>query len=69
MGLRIVRDMKVTSAQYLRDKDNTQNAGIKATIDGAEMFIPLDPANRHYAELMKLVEVGELEILDATGGE
>ena len=58
--------MNVTSAQYLRDKDNTQNAGIKATIDGAEMFIPLDPANRHYAELMKLVEEDKITIEEVT---
>ena len=58
--------MKVTSAQYLRDKDNTHNAGIKATIDGVEMFIPLDPANRHYAELMKLVEEDKIIIEEVT---
>lgn len=69
MGRRTLKDMNVTSAEYLRDKDNTQNAGIKATIDGVEMFIPLDPANTHYADLMNLVEAGELEILDNSGGE
>ena len=66
MGRRTLKDMNVTSAQYLRDKDNTQNAGIKATIDGAEMFIPLDPANRHYAELMKLVEEDKITIEEVT---
>ena len=54
--------MNVTSAQYLRDKDNTQNAGIKATIAGVEMFIPLDPANRHHKELMRQVEEEDLVI-------
>ena len=57
--------MKVTSAQYLRDKDNTHNAGIKATIDGVEMFIPLDPANRHHKELMRQVEEEDLVIEEA----
>ncbi len=66
MGLRTVKDMKVTSAQYFKDMDNTQNAGIKATIDGVEMFIPLDPANRHYAELMKLVEEDKITIEKVT---
>ena len=66
MGLRTVKDMKVTSAQYFKDMDNTQNAGIKATIDGVEMFIPLDPANRHYAELMKLVEEDKITIEEVT---
>ena len=66
MGRRTLKDMNVTSAQYLRDKDNTQNAGIKATIDGSEMFIPLDPANRHYAELMKLEEEDKITLEEVT---
>ena len=40
-------------------------AGIKATIGGQEMFVPLDPANRHYAEILKQVEAGTLTIADA----
>ena len=51
----------ITSAQYT-DNDN---AVIKATIDGVEMFVPLDPANRHYAEIMRQVAAGELTIADA----
>ena len=39
--------------------------GIKATIDGIEMSVPLDPANRHYAEIMRQVEAGELTIQEA----
>ena len=38
---------------------------INATIDGIEMSVPLDPANRHYAEIMRQVEAGELTIQDA----
>ena len=57
--------MNITSAQYYRDIDNTSNAGVKATIDGQEMHIPLDPANRHYAEIMRQVEAGELTIAEA----
>jgi hypothetical protein len=30
-----------------------------------ELNVPLDPANRHYAELMKALEAGELTIQDA----
>jgi len=41
------------------------NYGIKATIDGVNMEIPLDPANRHYAEILKQVEAGTLTIKDA----
>jgi hypothetical protein len=56
--------MNITSAQYYNDMDDNQ-AGIKATIDGTEMSVPLDPANRHYAEIMRQVEAGELTIADA----
>ena len=56
--------MNITSAQYYNDIDGNQ-AGVKATIDGTEMFIPLDPANRHYAEILRQVEAGELTIQDA----
>jgi len=29
------------------------------------MSVPLDPANRHYAEIMRQVEAGELVIQEA----
>ena len=41
------------------------NIGIRATIDGQEMSVPLDPANRHYAEILKQVEAGTLTVADA----
>jgi hypothetical protein len=56
--------MNITSAQYYNDISDSQ-AGIKANIDGTEMSIPLDPANRHYAEIMRQVAAGELTIADA----
>lgn len=56
--------MDITSAQYRNDLDGNQ-AGINATIDGVTMSVPLDPANRHYAEIMRQVEAGELTIADA----
>ena len=57
--------MKIISAQYTRDIENKKNENIKATIDGKEMFVPLDPANRHYAEILKQVKEGTLTIEDA----
>ena len=54
--------MNITSAQYNRDKIKGGNVSIQATIDGKEWSIPLDPANRHYAEIMRQVEAGELTI-------
>ena len=57
--------MNITSAQYITAFGDSNNACIKATIDGTEMFVPLDPANTHYAEIMRQVEAGELTIADA----
>jgi len=57
-------DMNITTAQYVADMDGN-NSSIKATIDGQEMSVPLDPANRHYAEILKQVEAGDLTVADA----
>ena len=53
--------MNITKAQYYRslvDKDTYENTGVKATIDGQEMSVPLDPANRHYAAILEWVAEG-----------
>ena len=57
-------NMNITSAQYQADEDGN-NSSVQATIDGQEMSVPLDPANRHYAEILKQVEAGTLTIADA----
>ena len=57
-------DMNITVAQYVADIDDI-NSSVQATIDGQEMFVPLDPNNRHYAEILKQVEAGTLTIADA----
>ena len=57
-----MNDMNITSAQYVTDLFSGNNASIKATIDGTEMSVPLDPANRHYAEIMRQVDAGTLVI-------
>ena len=56
--------MDITTAQYQADIDGN-NSNIKATIDGQEIFVPLDPDNIHYAEILKQVEAGTLTIADA----
>jgi len=56
--------MIVLSAQYVEDSiGNT--VGINAVIDSENVNVPIDPANRHYAEIMRQVEAGELTIADA----
>tara|TARA_R100000900_G_C3295383_1_gene156608 strand:- start:148 stop:321 length:174 start_codon:yes stop_codon:yes gene_type:complete len=56
--------MNITNAKYFNDNEGNQD-GVAATIDGTEMFVPLDPANRHYAEIMRQVAAGTLTIADA----
>jgi len=52
-----MNDMNITSAQYVLNVDG-ENDNIKATIDGTEMFVPLDPANRHYQAIQEWVAEG-----------
>ena len=58
-------EMQITSAQYMSDTLTGTNTSISATIDGQELFVPLDPANRHYAEILRQVEAGTLTITEA----
>ena len=65
-----MESMNITSAQYFKNaKDDADVVtGVRATIDGRTLNIPLDPANRHYAEILKQVEAGTLVIQEADGG-
>ena len=57
--------MNITKAKYYLNEDGNANQGIDVTIDGQTMSVPLDPDNRHYAEILKQVEAGTLTIEDA----
>jgi len=63
--------MNITSAQYVNeyDFDGTtvlnSNIHIEAVIDGVTLYVPLDPANRHYAEIIRQSEAGTLTIAEA----
>ena len=59
--------MEITKAKYrntLISADEWRK-DIVATIDGVEMSVPIDPENRHYAEIKKQVDAGTLTIEDA----
>ena len=49
-------NMNIISAQYISFKNT--NTSIKATIDDTVMFVPLDPANRHYQAIQEWVAEG-----------
>jgi len=54
-----------TNAQYIAVYNN--NTGIRCDINGVTSFVPLDPANTDYQNIMKLVDAGELTIAPAEG--
>ncbi len=49
--------MNITSAQYGKNINN-ENDIVRATIDGVEMSVPLDPNNRQYAAILEWVADG-----------
>ena len=53
--------MNTSNARYI----DANNTSILVTIDGQEMSVPLDPANRHYAEILRQVKEEGLTIKDA----
>ena len=55
--------MDITSAKYC--EYNGENTSINIIIDGVQIAVPLEPANRHFAEIQKQVAAGELTIADA----
>ena len=55
--------MTILSAQYIASDE--VNTTVKATIDGQIMFVPLDPDNTHYAEILRQVDAGTITIEDA----
>ena len=57
--------MNIKDAQYMKSPINEKDIMIKAIVDGEESWIPLDPNNRHYAEIMRQVEKKKLTIKDA----
>ena len=63
-----MNEFNIRSAQNITDEE-LNVLTIKATIDGVEMFVPLDPANRHYAAIMEQVDSGTLTIAEADNGQ
>lgn len=55
--------MNITEAQYM--SHDGENIAIVAVIDGVTMGVPLDPNNRHYAEILRMVAEDDLVIADA----
>lgn len=56
-----------SNAQYIDYQDVNQT--IRVDINGVTSFVPLDPANTDYANIMALVAEGKLTIAPAEGAE
>lgn len=54
-----------TNAQYVNSPFNGNPAGIRVDINGIPSYVPLDPANTDYQNIMALVSAGELTIAPA----
>jgi hypothetical protein len=51
----------ITNAKYIAITDlagNKSNSTIKATLNGVEVFVPIDENNRDYQEILKWVDAG-----------
>ena len=49
--------MNITSVKYVLD-DSGNNCQVKSTIDGEEMFVPMDESNRHWVAIQAWVADG-----------
>jgi len=56
--------MNITSAKYVKNLDGEKDS-VNIVIDGKQYAVPMDPDNRHYAEIQRQVAAGELTIKDA----
>ena len=62
--------MNIESAKYLSriidyEKNTKETSMIEVVIGGETMFVPLDPANRHYAAIIEWAKKDSNEIAAA----
>lgn len=57
--------MNIKDAKYVKDLNDENILYVDATVDGTLLTIPTDLANRHYAEILRQVDAGELTIAAA----
>ena len=58
-------DTKIDNCKYVRLPDSKTDECIEAEIDGVKCWVPLDPNNMDYAEIMLRKDAGTLTIKDA----
>ena len=55
----------ITNAKYSKVVDSDSPNVVNCVFDGEQLSVPMNIANRHYAEIMRQVDAGELTIADA----
>jgi hypothetical protein len=62
--------MNITSARFQAAiRSDEEPDTIKAVINGVERFVPMDPRNRHYKEILRQTQAKTLVIQDANNKE
>jgi len=59
-----MNEINITSAKYGQDLSGN-NSCVIAIIDNKSFVVPLEPANRHYAAILEMVDAGTLAIAEA----
>ena len=54
--------MNITSATFAVPDEGEQPTAIQAVIDGKKWSVPMDPANRHYKEILRQTEAKTLVV-------
>ena len=57
--------MNITAAKYVKDSITEEISCIRIVLDEEQMIVPLAEGNRHYDEIMRQVDAGELTIEEA----
>ena len=58
-------NMTITNAKYNKNKITNANGSINCVANGETVSVPMNPANRHYAEILRQVDAGTLTIAAA----
>ena len=60
-----MNNMTITNAKYNKDNLTNANCSISCVAEGEHVSVPMNPANRHYAEILRQVDAGTLTIAAA----
>ncbi len=61
----MINKMTITNAKYVKDIKVDVIASIRCVIDGVHCSVPISETNKHYAEIKRQVDAGELTVEDA----